>query len=134
MQGRSPGAGGNTHGERTFQSGGQMRPELAPATSRCPGTSSTPPRRRTPPRGGAPATLPTGGAPRPLGGDSVELAAPGVLSASGTAPTPPPAAERAPPAGPVAPGGEGAIVAASLSSTTVVRAGCFLRGPAEVIY
>ena len=104
-----------------------MRPSRDPATRRSPVTPSTPSRRPDPPLDAAPATLSTGGAPRPLGGDAGALAAPRVLPASWTAPTPPPAAERAPSACPIAPGGEAAIVAASLSSTMAVRAGCFLH-------
>lgn len=58
-----------------------------------------------------------------MGGEADELAAPGILSASWSAPTPPPVASCASPTGPVAAAGERLPVAASPSSTMANNVG-----------
>ena len=104
-------------GERTFQSGAQMLAERVPATRRCSGTWSASPCRPEPTGGGALAASSTRIAPRPMGGESTELAPPPVLSAPRLASVGPSVASAASHSSAVAAAGGAASTAACPSST-----------------
>ena len=104
-------------GERTFQSGAQMLAERVPATRRCSGTWSASPCRPEPTGGGALAASSTRIAPRPMGGESTELAPPPVLSAPRLASVGPSVASAASQSSAVAAAGGAASTAACPSST-----------------
>ena len=127
-----PAVGSETHGqgagavqrrgERTFQSGAQMFAVRNPATNRCSGPSSTSPCCPEQTDGGALAVPSTRIAPRPMGGESTELAPPEVLSTPRMASVGPSIASAASQSSAGAAAGGAASTAACTSSTMVVDA------------